>query len=155
MNTKIVNAIQMEAPVKSYKKTINGKVAVWVFNPIVNQPEQILLQGVGEDAVYQAFSELENTFFKRMNKKALSQGTVIEFESENSQEVEYEFLANSTDEELRTLISQPYKKFKKDLESVKSEAVVIRLLRIATEAEKSETILNLVRAKLSEVQSEE
>lgn len=155
MNTKIINAIQMEAPVKSYKKTINGKVAVWVFNPIVNQPEQILLQGVGEDAVYHAFSELENTFFKRMNKKALSQGTVIEFESENSQEVEYEFLANSTDEELRNLISQPYKKFKKDLEGVKSEAVVIRLLRIATEAEKSETILNLIRAKLSEVQSEE
>jgi hypothetical protein len=151
---KINDAIHTTNPIASWKKTIKAKVAVWTYDSITEKPEQVILYGDGEDSQYHAYTDVEVTFFKRMNKKAIAQGLVIEFTPENSDlEIEYEFLANATDAQLKEFLSQSFLKMKKDLKKVTSEAVMVRLLRIATEEEKSETILNLLREKLSEIQA--
>ena len=64
MTMEVVSAMAAEKPYKTYKKTILGKVAVKVFNPLTQKPEEVIIQGnpaKNESSCYiDVWSEQEN-----------------------------------------------------------------------------------------------
>ncbi len=156
MNTTYDN-IQTNKPYKSYKKTILGKVAVYTFNSLTNTPNAILLEGKDNNsfsATVDTWNAVEDAYFRRMNRKHLETGYVVEFvRPENYDEITPEFLADASDEDLQAILKKPWMEFKKSyLNKITSEAILIRLLTIAKTEEKSESFIKNIEAKISELQ---
>lgn len=148
---------QTGKPFKSYRKTIQGKVAVYVFNSITNQPGALILEGkdnLSADATIDTWTPVEDAYFRRMNRRHLETGHLIEFvRAENYEEIKTEYMANATDDEIIATFAYPWLKFKKSvLTSITSEAVAIRFLTLAKQAEKSESYLKALEAKIAELQ---
>jgi len=146
---------QMQAgtPIASYKKTILGKVFISVLDPFSGNPVGMLLEGRhGTDTeVIDVWSEVEDLYFKRANKRQLETGAVIKVKRE--EKVEEKTIEQSSDEELKAVINQRYAAFQKTLSSIASEAVLYRMQDLAEEMDKSERILTSIKAKLADVQS--
>lgn len=157
INSAIFSAMQTGKPYKSYKKTILGQAFVNVLNPFFNQPEGRILRGNPNtndpDCIVDIWSEQEDVFFKRMNRKSLSEGVLVEFARAEAQEPTEEELMNSmSDEELEKLLASKFFTLSNALSKFTSEAPVYRLLSMAERMEKSEKILDIIRARLAEIQ---
>lgn len=148
--------MQTGKPYATYRKTILGKVYITVLNPFTTTPEGMLLSGdprTAETAMIDVWSEMEDMFFKRMNKKNLDGGFLIKVEK--APEVETHTIEQYSDEELKAVINLKYLKFQEVLESLTSTAVAYRLLELAREMEKSERIIKAIETRLSKLQLEE
>ena len=71
--------MQAKAPYKSYRKTLPSHVYVTVFNPFNQEPEGLILKGEGDEAIVDVWDEMQDLFFKRMNKRHLETGVVVAF----------------------------------------------------------------------------
>jgi len=154
LDARIVSAMQSGTPYSSYKKTILGKVYVTVLNSFSLIPEGLILEGEAGDerAKVDLWSEREDVFFKRQNRKQFELGNVIPMEVTAPAAPEPKTIEQYSDDEMRTVVNQNFMKLQKTLTTVESEAVVLRMIDIAKQEEKSEKVINALTAKLSQIQ---
>lgn len=154
IDAKVFSAMQTGQPYKSYKKTILGKLSVTVLNPFNNEVNVVLLEGDSNnpDSVLDVWTEKEDAFFKRMNRRSLETGRIIPFVRKEEVESEPK-VEQMSDEEIAALIKKPFLSLQTILNKTESEAFVFRILTAAREAEKSEKFISAIEARLGEIQS--
>lgn len=155
LTQNIYSAMQTNRPYAIYKKTILGKVYLTVLNPFSGHPEGMILHGNPaknqEGCFIEVWSEKEDVFLKKLNKTHFKEGTLQVWKPKKTKEEK--LLSDWTDEEVKELINSPFLKLQSVLNKTTSESFVLRILNTAHELEKSEKILNAIRARLSEIQS--
>jgi hypothetical protein len=151
LDVRTISAMQSGTPYASYRKTIAGKVYVTVLNPFTGVPEGLVLFGSDENAVIDVWTEREDLFFKRTNKRHFEVGNVISFKKAMDKPEE-KTIEQYSDDELRTVVNQRFIPLQKTLQEIKSEAVLLRMLDIARQEEKSEKIITTITSKLSILQ---
>ena len=111
-NNEIFSAMVGGKPIKTYKKTILGRVYVTALNMLTGTPtpEGVILEGDPRkndvSTMFDVFSEQEDYFFKKMNKRHFDAGVLIEF---NRTETHRErTIEEFSDEELKSLINKPF-----------------------------------------------
>jgi hypothetical protein len=157
LSMEVVSAMSAEKPHKTYKKTILGKVAVKVFNPLTQNPEELMLKGdpsKNEKGCFvDVWSEQEDVYLKRMNSRHMREGVLIVIDREKVPvEEEINKFNVLTDEELYDLLNSPFFKLQNALNQMTSQAPVQRLITMAEQEEKSEKIMDNIRARLAELQ---
>lgn len=156
VNNEIYSAMIGGRPYKTYMKKILGRVYVTALNMMTGTPtpEGILLVGdpsKGETGtMFDVFSEQEDYFFRKMNKRHFDAGILIEHKREQTETERT--IEQFSDEELRTIIAKPFKALEASLNSTKSVATLYRILTLAQEMEKSEKVIRHIESRLSEVQ---
>lgn len=153
LDARTISAMQGGSPFASYRKTIVGKVYVTVLNPFTGVPEGLVLFGDSNnvDAVVDVWTEKEDLFFKRMNRRHFEVGNIIPFTKPVDKPAE-KTIEQFSDDELRTVVNQRFYSLQKTLQEVKTEAVLLRMLDIARQEEKSEKIITIITSRLSDVQ---
>jgi len=151
-NYEVYTKMQAGTPYATYKKTSLGKVFVSALDPFSGNPVGIILEGEkGDEKEYvDVWSEGEDVFFKRTNKLQFDQGYIIPTERPNAPVAKP--IEQFSDEELKELLSMKYFAFQKLLGEINSVAVAQRLLDLSREMEKSEKIVSVIEAKVSELQ---
>jgi len=153
MDSAIFSAMQTGEPFATYRKTILGKVFVNIINPFNGIPEGILLAGDpknDESAMVDVWSEKEDLFFHRMNKNHFAQGTLLKIQRERT--VEEKTIEQYSDKELAEILSLKYYSLLKVVGEIKTVPVLMRIVEIAREQEKSEKIIKMLEARVSELQ---
>jgi hypothetical protein len=161
MSSDMYAAMQTGKPYKVYKKTILAKVFVQVLNPFDGKPEGILLQGNplnnNEGCFVKLWSEKENQFFKRLNKKHLKNGYLVPYEVKKfmnkEQESDVVDYSSFTEDDIEGIVNSRFLALRAHLNKVDAEAHVIRLLTKAQELNKTSGIMNAIEARLAELQS--
>ena len=159
VSNEIFSAMVGGKPIKTYIKTILGRVYVTTLNMITGTPtpEGVILDGDPKKkepgAMFDVFSEQEDYFFKKMNKLHFDEGVLIEYsKTETPTERTIE---QFTDEELKALITKPFLALKNTLNSTKSVATLFRILTLAEEMDKSKKTIDAIKSRLSEAQEAE
>lgn len=155
LESNIYGLMQTGNPYKSYIKTIVGKVYVNVVNPFTKAPEGRILVGnprlKGDDCIVDTWSEMEDVYFKRMNRRHFEQGNIIEFKRSNAAP---EKSPNEiTDDELVEILSKPFLALQNRINKMTSVAPVWRAINKAKELEKSEKIIKFLEGKLASIQA--
>lgn len=144
-------------PLKSYIKTELGKVHVIAWDTYLDTPVGLLLEGNPrnreESCIIDMWSEREDSFFKKMNRSHFERGTIIPFE--RKEEAREKTVEESTDDELKEVLSKPFLALQSLLNKTESVALVFRLLNLAQEMEKSAAVIKAIESRLSELQSME
>ena len=162
MDTKMesadFSALQTEKPYKSYRKTILGQVYVKFLNPFNDiDPMGLVLFGKTnqeDTAIINVWTPKEDQYLRTMNKKHFERGYLVEYTAPEHRVVPEEEEYNTlSDEELNKLLSSKFFSLQAAVNKMTSEAPLYRLLVFATEQEKSEKIISLIKGRLSEVQS--
>lgn len=157
VDNAVYSAMSGGKPYKTYKKVILGRVYVTVLNVStgVPAPEGIILTGDPRknepSALYDVFSEQEDYFFRKMNQRHFTEGTIIEHQR-SPEEARERTIEEYNDEELRKLISKPFLALQATLNKVSSVATVYRILGIAEEMDKSDKTIKAIKSRLSELQ---
>jgi hypothetical protein len=153
-NQEVFSAMQTGKPYKTYRKTILGKVSVTLLDPFTDQPIGILLKGnpkTDETAKIDIWTEREDMFFKRMNKRHFEIGNILEIV--RKEEVIERGIESYSDEELAAILKTPFLSLQSTINKVESEAVMLRIVELAKEMEKSAKIMKVLESRLSELQS--
>lgn len=160
METKDLALLQTASagkPMKSYIKTILGKVYVTVWNSFENKAEGVILYGdprrFDDECIVDIFSPEEDYFFKNKNKTHLQTGNVIEFE--RKEEAPVKTPETFSDAELTEIINKPFFSIQKLVNDTESTALLFRIKHLAETLEKSEKVMKLIEGRISEVQSKE
>ncbi len=156
MNSSIYSAMQTKTPYKSYIKTVLGKIYVTVLNPFSGEPEGRIIKGdprgKGKDlCIIDIWSEMEDAFFTRINKRHLETATLIQY-TRKEEKVEEKSPNDFSDEELTTLLNEKFFTLTNKVNKMTSVAPIFRLVTVARELEKSEKIIKYLEGKLSELQ---
>jgi hypothetical protein len=155
---EVFAAMTEEKPLVSYLKTIVGKVHLTVLNPFSGKPEPVTLYGTpsanNPRAVVEVWSTKDDLFFKKMNREHLDAGTlkVLSVQEEVARQQEPDSPNAITDEEIAEILNKPFLALKNKLNSFTAPAPVYRFERMAEEMEKSEKILEAIRARASELE---
>jgi hypothetical protein len=152
------SAMQTGNPYRTYKKTVLGRVYVSVIDPFSEQPTGILLYGDpkrGDESCFiDMWSERDDLFFKKMNKVHFASGYIIE--SPRPEKVQVEIpIEQYSDEQLKGVINLKFLALQAKLNKIESEAVLLRMVDIAENIEKSAAIIRAIKARLSEIQGTE
>lgn len=153
LNSAIFSAMQTGKPYATYTKTTLGKVYVTILSPFTSKPEGLLLYGSKKDdetCSVDIWSEMEDVFFKRQNRRLLENGNIVKI-TKSEKELEHT-IEQYSDSELKEVLSLRFLPFQKILSDIKSEAVLYRLLEFSRELEKSEKFVKAIELKLSEIQ---
>lgn len=153
-NREVFAAMQNKDPLKTYKKTILGKVYVTALDPFSDQPMGVSLEGLpGEESEFlDVWTQKEVLFVEKMNRKLFEAGVLIEAYRKEPVEEKEKRIETFSDEELTEVINSKFLSLKSALNNTKSEAVLFRMLNLAKEMEKSEKIVGAIEARLSEIQ---
>jgi hypothetical protein len=147
------SAMQVGKPFKSYRKTILAKVFVQVLDPFSEQPVGLILETnpkFPEKDIVDVWSEKEDVFFKRANKKQVEEGYVIEYTRPENEVVEPK-IESFSDEKLTEVVNSKFMALQSVLNKIETEAVLLRMVAIARKEEKSEKIIGAIQARLSEI----
>jgi hypothetical protein len=141
-------------PLRSYIKTILGKVFINTWDSFTERPVGLLLEGDprnnDETCIYDIWSEKEDMYFRKSNKRHFETGTLIPYtRSDAPREKTFE---ESDDSELMDLVQKPFLALRNKLAVTESEAVLFRLLGIAESLDKSDKVTGAIKARISEVQ---
>ena len=117
-------------------------------------PEGIILSGDPNkddvSSMYDVFSEQEDYFFKKMNRRHFEDGTLVEHtKAEQPRERTVE---EFSDDELRAILGKPFQSLQQTLNKTKSVATIYRIQSLARDMEKSEKVMKHIESRLSEVQ---
>jgi hypothetical protein len=144
-------------PIKSYTKTILGKIYVMVLDRFSGQPVGILLSGdprkQDDGSIVEIFSEVEDIYFRKANKRHFEVGNIIPFTKKV--EPKERTIEEYSDEELTVLVNQKFLALQHTLNKTVSVAVLFRMLNLAEANDKSEKIISAIKARISEVQMQE
>jgi hypothetical protein len=152
-DTRVWASMQSGTPFNSYRKTILGKVAITILSPFTLKPEGILLEGepkTDERATIDVWSEMEDLYLKRQNKKHFAEGTIIKVTREEVPETHT--IEQYSDAEILEVLKYKPVSFFKTLEEIKTAPVLMRMAELAREAEKSEKMIQAIETRLSAVQ---
>lgn len=158
VDNEIYGAMVGGKPYRTYIKTILGRVYVTALNLVTGSPvpEGMILAGdprkKDQDSMIDVWSEKEDYFFRRMNRRHFDQGILVEYtrtETPRERTIE-EF----SDEELKALINKPFLALRATLNTTNSVATLFRIQGLAAELEKSEKVMRAIESRLSEVQQE-
>ncbi len=154
---ELFSAMSGGKPHKTYVKKILGKVYVTVWDVFTNQPVGMILEGDprrnDQTAMIDIWSEKEDVFFRRMNRRHLADGTVVEYKRPDEGPRE-RTMEEWSDEELIALINKPFLALKAAVNKTESEALLFRMESLSEQMDKPESYMKLIRAKLSEIQKE-
>jgi hypothetical protein len=158
-NNDLYSAMSGGRPLKTYIKTILGRVYVTVLDMLTGTPTPsgVILTGDPRkkepETMIDVWSEQEDYFFRQKNKRHFDQGILIEYtrvETPHERTIE-EF----SDEELKTLINKPFLALQNTLNKTNSVATLYRIEGLAKELEKSTKVISAIESRLSEVQQGE
>lgn len=151
----LFTAMSEDKPLRSYIKTILGKVYVEVWNSLTNKTEGLLMEGdprkKDAGSIFDTFSEQEDVFFRRRNKRHFDTGILISY-SRPVDVVREKTIEEFSDEELTTIINKPFLALQAVLNKTESEIVISRILVLAQELDKSDKVVRAIESRLSEVQ---
>jgi hypothetical protein len=153
---EIFSAMTGGKPLKTYKKTILGRVYVTALNMLTGTPtpEGVILDGDPRKnesgAMFDIFSDQEDYFFRKMNKRHFDAGVLIEFTKTSTPRERT--IEEFSDEELKSLINKPFLALQNTLNKTTSVATLFRIESLARELEKSEKVIRAIESRLSEVQ---
>jgi len=154
-DTKIFADMVSDTPYKMYIKAILGRVHLSILDPLDgNKPTGVMLSGdpnTDPDCIVKVWSEMEDLYFQRMNRKFLSDGTILPY-NRPAETAKVKSFEESTDEELTEFLKQRYITMQNKLSEIKSEAVLYRLLNLAKAQDKPERLVKLLELKLAELQ---
>jgi len=151
---KMFAAMQLEKPFKTYRKTILGRVSVNYIEPFSGKPSGIILMGnpkTDEGARIDTWTEVDDSFFRKMNKRQFEVGNILEME--RVEEVKERTIESFSDEELTKIINSKYFTLEATLNKITSVAVLFRMVELAKELEKSDKIMKAFESKISELQA--
>jgi hypothetical protein len=150
----LYSAMQTGTPYKTYKKVVLGRVYVSAIDPFTEQPTGIMLYGDpkrnDESCFIDMWSERDNLFFMKMNKVHFDSGFIVETVREAKAIVEQP-IEQYSDNQLKEVINLRYLALQARLNKVTTEAVLLRMIDIAREIEKSDKIIGAIEARLAEV----
>lgn len=150
----VFSKMQTGVPVSSYKKTILAKVQIDVINPWSGQREYVIMYGDPkkneEGTIYDVWSEQEDTYFRRANKRHFETGTLAKYTRKSS--VVEKNPNEITDEEIEKILKSPYFSMTSKLAEFTAVAPVYRFLEMAKELEKSEKFIKAIEARISELE---
>jgi hypothetical protein len=158
-DSKVFAAMQTGKPLKSYIKTVPSKVYVTILSQFSNEPEGLILEGNpktrDESCIVDVWEDKEDVFFKRANKKHLEQGVIIPFvRAEEVIITEEEEYNTMSDEEMVTLLKEPFFTLQSAVGKMTAQAPIYRMLTLAKEMEKSEKITKFIEGRLSALELE-
>jgi hypothetical protein len=150
----VFSAMQTGNPIGTYQKTVISKVNVQILNPFTGEPNGSLLTGKpGEDeSIYRSWSDAEDVFFTRQNRRLFKEGLIIRIESKKDEPEADVPLEQSSDEEVLKIINSRFNAVQNILQKTDSEAFVNRLLEAARREEKSERFVKAIETRLAELQ---
>jgi len=151
---KMFAAMQLEKPFKTYRKTVLGRVSVNYIEPFSGKPSGIILMGnpkTDETARIDTWTEVDDSFFRKMNKRHFEVGNLLEME--RIEEVKERTIESFNDEELTKIINSKYFSLQAILDSTTSVAVLFRMVELAKELEKSDKIMKALESRISELQA--
>jgi len=154
MQLQMFAAMQLEKPFKTYRKTILGRVSVNYIEPFSGKPAGIILTGnpkTDESARIDTWTEVDDGFFRKMNKRQFEVGNLLEIVRE--EEVKERTIESFTDEELIKIINSKFFTLESTLNKTESLAVLFRMVELAKELEKSEKIMKAFESRISELQA--
>lgn len=144
-------------PYKSYKKTILGQAYVQRLDIFSDQPEGVILTGDPkkneESCIVDVWDARQDRFFQTRNATLIANGTLIPFKRKEEEKVRT--IDESTDAELKDILSSKFYAFQSVLNSIKNTPVLFRMLDTAHELDKSDKIINLIEARIAEIQASE
>jgi len=155
----IFAAMQLGKPFKSYIKTVPSKVYVTVFDPFKQKEAGLILSGNpraknNDTSIVDVWSEMEDAFFRKVNRRHFEQGTLIPYSRPEVIE-EVKPIEQYSDVELKNILSQKFAVLNKTVSEINELAPINRLLYLAREEDKSERIIRLLESRLAEVQERE
>ncbi len=155
---EVFSAMAEGKPLLTYIKTIVGKVHLTVLDPYSGKPVPVVLQGSpaanNPKAVVQVWSSKDNNFFKQMNSEHLAAGILkpLSQVEEVARTEEVPSPNTISDDEITDILNKPFLALKNKLNSFTAPAPVYRFERMAENMEKSEKILEAIRARASELE---
>ena len=159
MDASTFNLMQTKDPIKSYIKTILGKVFVNVLNPFTDEIDGIILVGNPKEhpntSIVDIWSEKAEVFFLNANQKHFEEGTIIPYKKEDVEQTEEERLNTLSDEEIEVLLKSKFFTLSNAVNKMTAVAPVYRTLEMAKELEKSEKIIKFLDGRISEIQMKE
>lgn len=154
-NPAIYSAMQVNTPYKSYKKTVLGKIYVNLIDPFSGNPTGYIIEGNPErddSCILDVWSEKEDAFFRRMNKKHFETGMLIFYERPVIEEPKERTIEEYSDEELKEIVSQKFYAIQAQIRKAKSPVVLARMAALAKELDRSNSIINLIENSLAKLQ---
>ena len=152
--------MQAGTPLATFKKTHLGQLSVDVINLFDDKPMNIVLKGIPakneEDSFVEIWSEKALMFFLRSprNRKHIASGALIEWVAPRNTNIQ-KTANNMSEEELAELVVAPFLKLKKTVETMTTEAALLRVVTAAEIANRPEKTMLFLRGKLSLLQSGE
>ena len=153
IDPRIFSKMNSGDPVSSYKKTVPSVVEISILSPFSDTPEAILLTGdpkKDESASIDTWSEKQDLYLRNVNRRLFELGYIIRYEKKAKEEVKS--IEQSTDEELIDILNKTYASLSKELNKISTLAVLVRLLDLAKENEKSDKVVRLLESRISELQ---
>lgn len=161
MDYRMISLMAEDKPLAVYRKAkgILGKVEVKVFNSLTQQIEKVMLEGNPSDlncdtCFVEIWSEKEHIFFKRANKWHLNEGYIVPYTKERPNQIQ-QTVNNMTDDEMEALVKKPFLALKAAVDQMTTEAALIRIIKIAEEADKPEKTMAFLKERLALLQSGE
>lgn len=155
---EVYSAMAEDKPLVTYVKTIVGKVHLTVLDPFSGKPKPVTLAGSpaanNPKAIVQIWSTKDDLFFRQMNREHLDAGNLksLSAKEEVARKEEVPSPNTISDDEITDILNKPFLALKNKLNSFTSPAPVYRFERLAEELEKSEKILEAIRARASELE---
>jgi len=154
-NDTLYSAMQEGTPLKSYIKTILGKVYIEVLDPFSDQPMGKILEGdpkkFEKGTIYDVWTTRQEVFLRNRNESQFSNGILVEYVRSNAPREKT--IEESTDSELSEIINSKYLGLQAKLNKIVSIPVLFRMVSLAHELDKSDKIIGAIEARLSELQS--
>lgn len=142
-------------PVARYIKAILGQVCVNVIDTFTGLPKDIILKGDPttcniEDIVVTMWTDMENDYFRRINKILITQGYIAPY----SEEIIEEMSVNEVEDEvLKEALRKPFFSIKALLDKFTSPVPVMRMLNLAKEMNKPVGTITAITRRLSALQA--
>ena len=152
--------MQAGTPLATFKKTHLGQLSVDIISVFDDKPLNVILKGIpakNEEASFvEIWSDKSLMFFLRSprNRKHIESGTLIEWKVSRDTNIQ-KTANNMSEEELNELVVAPFLKLKKTVETMTTEAALLRVVSAAETANRPEKTMLFLRGKLSLLQAGE
>lgn len=158
--SQLFGMMQTNKPLKMYIKTVPSVVYVNILDPFSGKAAGTLLKGnprtYARESIVEIWSEKEDVYFQRANRKHIETGVVIPYTPKDVVEVSEEERINSmSDEEMEVLLKKPFFSLQSVVNKTTSPATLFRMLEMAKDLDRSEKTISLIEGKLAELNGEE
>ena len=158
LDANVLNAIRQGGkPIRSYKKTMLGKVFIHIWNSFMDTPEGIILTGRqdSETAIYDIWNDRELAYFEAKNRRLVETGNIVVHVRPDVEVVTEKPIEEYSDEQLIGILKQKFFALRSLLDNVESVTVLYRLMSLAEAIGKPSKTVDAIKARLAQVQNDE